>query len=80
MHYRGLLRVARREGGTRIYASRIGDETKVSVGYAQPQQVLRIRCSSANQGGAWSYVKLVARSSICAAFSLKAVELDMWNP
>jgi len=51
MHYRGLLRVARREGGTRIYASRIGDETKVSVGYAQPQQVLRIRCSSANQGG-----------------------------
>lgn len=51
MHYRGLLRVARREGGTRIYASRIGDETIVSVGYAQPQQVLRIRCSSANQGG-----------------------------
>ena len=53
LEYGGFSRSlpARREGGTRIYASRIGDETKVSVGYAQPQQVLRIRCSSANQGG-----------------------------
>ncbi len=28
MHYRGLLRVARRDGGTRVYAFREGDETE----------------------------------------------------
>ena len=27
MHYRGLLRIARREGGTRVYAARQGDAT-----------------------------------------------------
>ncbi|MBC7482494.1 MAG: YcaQ family DNA glycosylase [Rhizobacter sp.] len=26
MHYRGMLRIARREGGTRVYAARAGDE------------------------------------------------------
>ena len=31
MHYRGLLRVARREGGTRIYAPRIGDASPVAT-------------------------------------------------
>lgn len=31
MHYRGLLRVARREGGTRIYAPRIGDASPVEM-------------------------------------------------
>lgn len=70
MHYRGLLRVARREGGTRIYASRIGDETKVSVGYAQPQQVLRIRCSSANQGGG-----LELRKASGAVVDLRCLQL-----
>jgi len=69
MHYRGLLRVARREGDTRIYASRIGDETKVSVGYAQPQQVLRIRCSSANQGG------LELRKASGAVVDLRCLQL-----
>ena len=27
MHYRGLLRIARRDGGTRVYAARVGDAT-----------------------------------------------------
>lgn len=35
MHYRGLLRVARREGGTRVYAPRIGDATPVAVSDAE---------------------------------------------
>lgn len=30
MHYRGLLRVARREGGTRVYAARESDEDTIS--------------------------------------------------
>ena len=35
MHYRGLLRVARREGGTRVYAPRIGDASPVTVSDAE---------------------------------------------
>ena len=35
MHYRGLLRVARREGGTRVYAPRIGDSEPVSMSEAE---------------------------------------------
>ena len=31
MHYRGLLRVARRDGGTRVYAAREGDATPVGA-------------------------------------------------
>lgn len=31
MHYRGMLRVARREGGTRVYAPRVGDAAPVDV-------------------------------------------------
>jgi hypothetical protein len=31
MHYRGLLRVARREGGTRVYAVRTGDASPVDA-------------------------------------------------
>ena len=31
MHYRGLLRVARRDGGTRVYATRAGDATPVDA-------------------------------------------------
>lgn len=35
MHYRGLLRVARREGGTRVYAPRVGADAPVDVDTAQ---------------------------------------------
>ena len=35
MHYRGLLRVARREGGTRVYAPRVGDATPVAMSDAE---------------------------------------------
>lgn len=35
MHYCGLLRVARREGGTRVYAPRIGDSEPVSMSEAE---------------------------------------------
>ena len=35
MHYRGLLRVARREGGTRVYARRVGDATPVTMSDAE---------------------------------------------
>ncbi|MBD9535574.1 crosslink repair DNA glycosylase YcaQ family protein [Stenotrophomonas sp. MH1] len=35
MHYRGLLRVARRDGGTRVYALRQGDATPVTAEVAQ---------------------------------------------
>jgi len=35
MHYRGLLRVARREGGTRVYAPRIGDAEPVAMSEAE---------------------------------------------
>jgi uncharacterized protein len=31
MHYRGLLRVARRDGGTRVYATREGDPTEIDA-------------------------------------------------
>ncbi len=31
MHYRGLLRVARRDGGTRVYATRVGDTAAVDA-------------------------------------------------
>ncbi len=31
MHYRGLLRVARRDGGTRVYAVRVGDANEPDV-------------------------------------------------
>jgi uncharacterized protein YcaQ len=31
MHYRGLLRVARRDGGTRVYAARDGDPSEVDA-------------------------------------------------
>lgn len=34
MHYRGLLRVARREGGTRVYAIRAGDAAPVDAATA----------------------------------------------
>ncbi len=34
MHYRGLLRVARRDGGTRVYAVRSGDATEPDVATA----------------------------------------------
>ena len=34
LHYRGLLRIARREGGTRIYAAREGDTTPVDTATA----------------------------------------------
>lgn len=34
MHYRGLLRVARREGGTRCYAARVGHEAAPDVAAA----------------------------------------------
>jgi uncharacterized protein len=34
MHYRGLLRIARREGGTRVYAAREGDVTVPDTGTA----------------------------------------------
>lgn len=34
MHYRGLLRVARRDGGTRVYAVRAGDSAPVDAGTA----------------------------------------------
>lgn len=34
MHYRGLLRVARRDGGTRVYAPRIADAGSIDAGTA----------------------------------------------
>ncbi|MCD9088265.1 crosslink repair DNA glycosylase YcaQ family protein [Stenotrophomonas sp. SY1] len=35
MHYRGMLRIARRESGTRVYALREGDATRVDEAIAQ---------------------------------------------